>query len=177
MGFEQDSVRIWCDSQSAMCLAKNNIHHERTKHVSRKLHFIRDIIEKGEVTVEKIHTSKNPADILTKAVPVKKFEAALRVLGSAIPCINRLRVVHPSRRPGCCDSGKLRMSSVGPICSLSRKRSEIRVPSTQVDHLREAISWQEKDRRREEEYRITSYQELKHTLNKKSFSYYSINQA
>lgn len=83
MGFEQDSVRIWCDSQSAMCLAKNNIHHERTKHVSRKLHFIRDIIEKGEVTVEKIHTSKNPADILTKAVPVKKFEAALRVLGVA----------------------------------------------------------------------------------------------
>lgn len=47
--------------------AKNNIHHERTKHVSRKLHFIRDIIEKGEVIVEKIHTSKNPTDILPKS--------------------------------------------------------------------------------------------------------------
>ena len=80
MGFEKDSVKIWCDSQSAMCLAKNNVHHERIKHVSRKLHFIRDIIEKGEVTVEKIHTSKNLADILTKGILVKKFEAAMRVL-------------------------------------------------------------------------------------------------
>lgn len=60
--------------------AKNNIHHERTKHVSRKLHFIRDIIEKGEVIVEKIHTSKNPTDILTKVVHVMEFEAALKVL-------------------------------------------------------------------------------------------------
>ena len=63
-----------------MCLAKNNVHHEQTKHVSRKLHFIRDITEKGEVTVEKIHTSKNLADILTKGILVKKFEAAMRVL-------------------------------------------------------------------------------------------------
>lgn len=48
-----------------------------------KLHFVRNIIEKGDVIVDKIHTSKNPADILTKVVPVKKFEVALRVLGMA----------------------------------------------------------------------------------------------
>ena len=44
LGFKQDTVEISCDSQSALCLAKNNVYHERTKHISRKMHFIRDII-------------------------------------------------------------------------------------------------------------------------------------
>lgn len=35
-GNEQESINVWCDSLSALCLAKNNVHHERTKHISRK---------------------------------------------------------------------------------------------------------------------------------------------
>lgn len=80
MGFKQEKATVWCDSQSAICLSKNNTFHERTKHVARKYHFIRDIIEDGEVEVSKIHTSRNPADILTKSVPVNKFVAALDLL-------------------------------------------------------------------------------------------------
>ena len=80
MGFNQEKATVWCDSQSAICLSKNNTFHERTKHVARKYHFIRDIIEDGEVEVSKIHTSRNPADILTKTVPVNKFVAALELL-------------------------------------------------------------------------------------------------
>ena len=80
MGFEQEKVSIWCDSQSAISLSKNKVFHERTKHVARKFHFIRDVIEEGEVEVLKIHTSRNPADMLTKCIPVHKFEAALELL-------------------------------------------------------------------------------------------------
>uniref|UniRef100_A0A1J3F7G4 Retrovirus-related Pol polyprotein from transposon TNT 1-94 n=1 Tax=Noccaea caerulescens TaxID=107243 RepID=A0A1J3F7G4_NOCCA len=80
MGFSEEKAVVWCDSQSAICLSKNNVFHERTKHVSYKYHFIRDIIEDGEVEVSKVHTSENPADILTKSVPVIKFESALDVL-------------------------------------------------------------------------------------------------
>lgn len=54
--------------------------HERTKHVARKYHFIRDVIEDGEVEVLKIHTLRNPADMLTKCIPVHKFEAASELL-------------------------------------------------------------------------------------------------
>lgn len=82
-GYEQKSVDVWCDSQSAMCLAKNNVHHERTKHISRKMHFIREIIAQGDVKVHKIATVKNPADMLTKGLPVEKFEKALSFLGVA----------------------------------------------------------------------------------------------
>jgi len=38
------------------------------------------VIEEGSVEVLKIHTSRNPADMLTKGIPVQKFEAALEFL-------------------------------------------------------------------------------------------------
>ncbi|KAL1223417.1 Retrovirus-related Pol polyprotein from transposon TNT 1-94 [Cardamine amara subsp. amara] len=77
LGFPQKSVEIFCDSQSAICLAKNNVFHARTKHMAVRLNFIRDVIADGSLTVTKIGTLVNPADILTKSVPVKKFEEAL----------------------------------------------------------------------------------------------------
>lgn len=82
-GYKQSSVDVWCDSQSALCLTKNNVHHERTKHINRKMHFIRDIITQGEVKVLKIATEKNHADMLTKVLPVNKFEKALSFLSVA----------------------------------------------------------------------------------------------
>ncbi|CAA7015068.1 unnamed protein product [Microthlaspi erraticum] len=80
LGFPQDSVEIHCDSQSAIALSKNAVHHERTKHVAVKYHFIRDLISCGEVQVLKIPTAYNPADIFTKVLPVFKLREALKML-------------------------------------------------------------------------------------------------
>lgn len=80
MGFEQQKVSVWCDSQSAVSLSKNKVFHERTKHMAVKYSFVKDIVEEGEIEVLKIHTSRNPADMLTKCIPVQKFEAALELL-------------------------------------------------------------------------------------------------
>ncbi|CAA7038049.1 unnamed protein product [Microthlaspi erraticum] len=80
LGFKQEATDIWCDSQSAICLAKNNVFHERTKHVAVKYHFIRDETEVGTVKIQKIPTERNPADMLTKVIPVQKFEKALALL-------------------------------------------------------------------------------------------------
>ena len=80
LGFKQDDVRVFSDSQSAIHLAKNGGFHERTKHIDTRLHFMRDVIEAGDVTVHKIHTSINPADFLTKCVPGQKFETCLEIL-------------------------------------------------------------------------------------------------
>ncbi|XP_057806168.1 secreted RxLR effector protein 161-like [Salvia miltiorrhiza] len=54
--------------------------HERSKHISVKLHFVRDIVEKGDVRMEKVSTDDNASDILTKAVPVAKFEYCLELV-------------------------------------------------------------------------------------------------
>lgn len=80
LGFEQDDVKVFSDSQSAIHLAKNGGFHERTKHIDTKLHFTRDVIEAGDVIVHKIHTSVNPADLLTKVIPGNKLEKGLEFL-------------------------------------------------------------------------------------------------
>ena len=66
LGFKQEAAELYCDSQSAIYLAKNNMFHERTKHVIVKYNFVRELVAHGFVKVMKIHTYKNPADALTK---------------------------------------------------------------------------------------------------------------
>lgn len=50
-GYEQRAVEVFCDSQSAIALSKNNVHHERTKHIDTKFHKIRQVIAHGHVNV------------------------------------------------------------------------------------------------------------------------------
>ncbi|KAH9680956.1 hypothetical protein KPL71_026757 [Citrus sinensis] len=66
LGFEQKQITVHCDSQSAICLSKNQIHHEKTKHIDIKLHFVRLEISKGVIKLAKIHTDSNIADNLPK---------------------------------------------------------------------------------------------------------------
>jgi hypothetical protein len=66
---------LYCDSESAIHLAKNSTFHLRTKHIQLKYHFIRFILEYGHLKLEKIHTSQNPADMLTKVVTREKLSS------------------------------------------------------------------------------------------------------
>lgn len=79
MGISQETVAIKCDSQSAKHLMKNPMFHERSKHIDVKLHFVRDIINRGEVRVEKVGTEDNPADALTKCLPLTKLKHCLKL--------------------------------------------------------------------------------------------------
>ena len=63
-----------------MSLAKHQVYHEKSKHIDVFLHFIREEIENGEVKVFKVHTSKNPADILTKPLPNEKFHLCMSLV-------------------------------------------------------------------------------------------------
>ncbi|KAF0688139.1 Aste57867_20219 [Aphanomyces stellatus] len=40
LGFPQRSIVVHCGNQSAIAIAKNPGHHERTKHISVKYHFV-----------------------------------------------------------------------------------------------------------------------------------------
>ncbi len=77
LGLEVQKPEVYCDSQSALSLAKNPVYHERSKHIDVRLNFIRDALENKVVTIEKIPTAENPADMLTKPLPVNKFRHSL----------------------------------------------------------------------------------------------------
>ena len=72
---------IYCDNSSAIHLCKNPAHHEKTKHIDIKLHFIRNEMSRGAVKMVKIYNDLNPADALTKVVPVAKFRTCLDLAG------------------------------------------------------------------------------------------------
>lgn len=73
-------MKILCDSQNAIALAKNAVFHEKTKHMAIKYNFIRDLISQDYIKVVKISIAYNPADIFTKVFPVGKLRDALELL-------------------------------------------------------------------------------------------------
>ncbi len=44
MGLVQGPIRIDCDIQSEIFLAKNPAYHSKTKHIDFQYHFVRDMI-------------------------------------------------------------------------------------------------------------------------------------
>ena len=84
LGLEVQKPVIYCDSQSALNLAKNHTYHERSKHIDVRLNFIRDVIEENVFSIEKIATADNPADMLTKPLPAEKFKHSLDLVNVQI---------------------------------------------------------------------------------------------
>ena len=77
-------INLFCDSQSAIYLTKDQMFHERTKHIDVKYHYVRDVVAKGKLKVCKISTHDNPADMMTKPVPVSKFELCSSLVGITV---------------------------------------------------------------------------------------------
>ncbi|GKE72202.1 hypothetical protein Tco_1534243 [Tanacetum coccineum] len=72
-----DNVQIMCDNKGVIDLSKNPVQHSRTKHTKIRHHFLRDNIQKGNISIEKVLSEDNIADILTK--PLNESFNYLRV--------------------------------------------------------------------------------------------------
>ncbi|GJX88412.1 retrovirus-related pol polyprotein from transposon TNT 1-94 [Tanacetum coccineum] len=69
-GIRLDDVSIMCDNKGAIDLSKNPVQHSRTKHIEIRHHFLRDNVQKGNISIEKVASEDNIADIFTK--PLKR---------------------------------------------------------------------------------------------------------
>ncbi|GJW72817.1 hypothetical protein Tco_0132187 [Tanacetum coccineum] len=69
-GIRLDDVPIMCDNKGAIDLSKNPVQHSRTKHIEIRHHFLRDNVQKGNISIEKVASEDNIADIFTK--PLKR---------------------------------------------------------------------------------------------------------
>ena len=74
-------MHIFCDNQAAISIAKNPIHHDRTKHMELDCHFIKEKVKEGILELTHTPTNLQVVDIFTEALPRVKFEDLISKLG------------------------------------------------------------------------------------------------
>ncbi|PKI65303.1 hypothetical protein CRG98_014341 [Punica granatum] len=61
-------VELYCDNTGVIAQAKEPMSHQKSKHIERSYHIIREIIGRGDVDVQKVASADNVVDPLTKAM-------------------------------------------------------------------------------------------------------------
>ena len=74
-------LTLYCDNSGAVANSKEPRSHKRGKHIERKYHLIREIVQRGDANVMKIASQDNLADPFTKTLTAKVFEGHLEGLG------------------------------------------------------------------------------------------------
>ena len=79
----QSAITLYCDNSGAV--AKEPRSHKRGKHIERKYHLIREIVNRGDTVVSQIASKDNLADSFTKGLAQKFFDQHLEGMG--VRCI------------------------------------------------------------------------------------------
>ena len=83
-------IHLYCDSQSAIPIFHNSVHHSKPNHIALRYHFIEDHVEDGNSEVHIVSTMDQLVDIFTKPLDEKSFLRILNGLGmieaSFVPC-------------------------------------------------------------------------------------------
>ena len=77
----ENAIPLYCDNIGAIAQANEPRAHQKSKHVERKYHIIREIVSRGDIIVCKVPSEDNVADPLTKAIPLKLFDKHVESMG------------------------------------------------------------------------------------------------
>lgn len=75
------ATEIFCDNIAAILISRNPSHHGRVKHIDIRHHFLREKVTEGQIKLEDCSTTEQAADILTKALPPRKFLYFRKIFG------------------------------------------------------------------------------------------------
>ncbi|SGY28692.1 BQ5605_C085g13002 [Microbotryum silenes-dioicae] len=96
-------AHIFTDNEAAAAVARDPVRVTGTRHIRLREHFVRDMVNRGDISLSHVGTSDMVADIFTKALGPKVFSTHCYALG--------LRTRHPrlgsashSRGGGCKES-------------------------------------------------------------------------
>jgi hypothetical protein len=84
VGMQLTATPIYVDNSACVSLAKDFNSCKRTKHINRRVHFLNDYTQSGDVEVLSISTHDNTSDIFTKPlgkIKFVKFRASLGIVG------------------------------------------------------------------------------------------------
>ncbi|KAK6145379.1 hypothetical protein DH2020_022199 [Rehmannia glutinosa] len=76
-----ENVPIFCDNISAINIAQNPVHHNRTKHIEIRHHFLRDYVSKRKIEISFVPSQDQLADIFTKPLSSETFASIRARLG------------------------------------------------------------------------------------------------
>ncbi|GKD83834.1 retrovirus-related pol polyprotein from transposon TNT 1-94 [Tanacetum coccineum] len=68
-----DDLSIMCVNKGVINLSKNPVQHFSTKHIEIRHHFLCDNVQKSNISIEKVASEDNIADIFTKPLEHKVF--------------------------------------------------------------------------------------------------------
>ena len=64
---------LYTDNEAALKLTKTQTFHRRTRHIEHRYHYIRELVDQGAITIQGIKGKENPADPLTKILPMSSI--------------------------------------------------------------------------------------------------------
>ncbi|GJV51222.1 retrotransposon protein, putative, ty1-copia subclass [Tanacetum coccineum] len=74
-------INMYCDNTGAIAIANESGITKGARHFRAKVHYLREVIEFGDIKLEKVHTDDNLADLFTKALAFSKHSELTRNIG------------------------------------------------------------------------------------------------
>ncbi|GKF84223.1 retrotransposon protein, putative, ty1-copia subclass [Tanacetum coccineum] len=77
----KEPIRMYCDNTKAITIANESGITKGSRHYCTKLHYLREVIELGDIEFEKVYTYDNLVDHFTKALPLAKHSEHTKNIG------------------------------------------------------------------------------------------------
>ncbi|GJX51106.1 putative retrotransposon protein [Tanacetum coccineum] len=77
----KEPINMYCDNTRAITIANESGITKGARHFCAKVHYLREVIEYGDVKLEKVHTDDNLADLFTKALAFLKHSEHTKNIG------------------------------------------------------------------------------------------------
>ncbi|GJS59305.1 retrotransposon protein, putative, ty1-copia subclass [Tanacetum coccineum] len=74
-------INMYCDNTGAIAIVNESRITKGARHFRAKVHYLRKVIEFGDIKLEKVHTDDNLADPFTKALAFPKHSELTRNIG------------------------------------------------------------------------------------------------